>query len=142
MKKKAITLELWQYVMDSSALINIQRNRSIKALEKRKGQILIPEQVAWEVAYDPRVHKNDPLKKFVLDNPDAVITFKGEEGQEYLRFASQLGIGPGEAAAMAVAFKRNIPLVIDEKETKARGKANNHGITTLSGREFLNGKSR
>jgi len=140
MRKKAFTSELWQCVMDSSSLINIQHNTGIRALEKRKGQILIPGQVAWEVAFDPRIYKNDPLRKFILNNPEVVTNLKDEEEEEYLRIASQQGIDSGEASAMAIALKRNLPLVIDEKETKARGKAKNHGITTLNGKDFLNGK--
>jgi len=140
MKKKAFTPEFWQSVMDSSSLINIQHDRGIQALEKRKGQILIPEKVAWEVAHDPRVHKNDPLKKFVLNNPEVVTSLREEEETEYLRIANQPGIHSAEAQAMAIALMRKLPIVIDEKETKARGKAKNHGIKTLSGKEFLNGK--
>jgi predicted nucleic acid-binding protein len=140
MKKKSFTLEFWQCVMDSSSLINIEHKAGIKALEKRKGGILIPEQVAYEVAFDPRVSRTDPLRKFVERYPELVTSFQGEEEEEYLRIASQPGIGPGEASAMAIALKRKLPLVIDEKETKARGKAKNHGIRTLSGQDFINGR--
>jgi hypothetical protein len=38
---------------------------------------------------------------------------------------------------MAIALKRNLTLVIDERNTKATGKANNHGIKTLGWQEFL-----
>ena len=140
MKKKDFTPELWQHIMDSSSLINIERNVGTRALEKRKGAILIPEQVANEVAFDPRVTKTDPLRRFVIKNPQVVIQFQDDEGEEYLRIVRQPGIGPGEASAMAVALKRKLPLVIDERETKARGKANNHGIATLSWQDFLEGR--
>lgn len=139
MKKKVLAPEFWQFVMDSSSHINIQKKVGIKALEKHKGQILIPESVAREVADDPRVHKDDPLKKFVENNRELVTSLKDEEEEEYLLIASQQGIDPGEAGAMAIALKRKLPLVIDERETKARGKANNHGIKTLSWIEFLKG---
>ncbi len=140
MKKKALTPEFWQYVMDSSSLINIERKEGIKALENRKGRVLIPERVAQELAHHPFVLKKDPLRLFILSNPDVVTSLKDEEEDRYLRFASQQGIDPGEAEAMAIALKRKLPLVIDEKETKARGKAKNHGIRTLSGQDFINGK--
>lgn len=140
MKKRDFAAELWQYVMDSSSLINIERNAGIRALERRKGAILIPEEVANEVAFDPRVLKGDRLRQFVIKNPQLIMQFQGDEGEEYLRIVSQPGIGSGEASAMAIASKRNLPLVIDEKNTKARGKADNHGIRTLSGRDFLAGE--
>jgi len=139
MKKKDFTLEFWQYVIDSSSLINIERNVGITVLERRKGAILLPEQVANEVAFDPKVPKTDPVRKFVESNPQVVTRFQDNEEEEYLRIVSQPGIGPGESSAMAIALKRKLPLIIDEKETRARGKAANHGITTLSGKEFLEG---
>jgi predicted nucleic acid-binding protein len=139
MKKKGFTLELWRYVMDASALINIERNGGIRALGKRKGAILLSEQVAKEVAFDPRIRKSDPLRQFVIRNAQMITEFEDDEGEEYLRIARQPGIGAGEASAMAIALKRKLPLVIDEKDTKARGKANNHGIQTLSGEDFLAG---
>lgn len=139
MKKKAFALKFWRYIMDSSSLINIQRNVGIRALKKRMGAILIAPQVAYEVAFDPRVRKTDPLRQFVIENPQVVTQFQHDEEEEYLSFASQPGIGPGEASAMAIALKRNIPLVIDERDTKAKGKANNHGIKTLNWKEFLKG---
>jgi predicted nucleic acid-binding protein len=138
LKKKGFTLELWRYVMDSSALINIERNGSIRALEKRKGAIIISEQVAKEVAFDERIRKSDPLRHFVIKNPQIITLFEDDEEIECLKIASQQGIDEGEASAMAIALKRELPLVIDEKDTKAKGKANNHGIKTLSGQDFLN----
>lgn len=140
MKKKDFIPEFWKYIIDASSLINIERNEGINELEKRKGGIILPEQVAYEVAYDPRVSKSDPLRKFVLENPEVIIKFQDDEEEEYLRIARQSDIGPGEASAMAMALKRHFPLVIDERETKARGKANNHGITTLSSKDFLEGR--
>lgn len=126
--------------MDSSSLINIQHSAGIRALDSRKGAILIPEKVAYEVAFDPRVTRTDVLRQFVVDNPKLVTQLRNDEGEEYLRIARQSGIGTGEASAMAIALKRKLPLVIDEKETRARGKAKNHQIVTLSGEDFLEGK--
>jgi predicted nucleic acid-binding protein len=139
MKKKPAPLELWPCVMDSSSLINIQRKSGVRALERRKGRMVVPEKVAYEVAHDPRVLRADPLRKFILDNPEIVTSLEIGEEQEYLRIAAQPGIDPGEAQAMAIALTRKLPLVIDEKETRARGKANNHGISTLNAEDFMNG---
>lgn len=137
MKKKIFAQQLWRYVVDSSSLINIERKEGIKTLEQRKGAILISERVAYEVAYDPRILKTDPLRLFVLRNPRMITQFQNNEGEEYLRILKQQGIDAGEASAMAIALKRKHPLVIDERDTKATGKANNHGVKTLSWQKFL-----
>jgi len=139
--KKKFAPSLWQYVMDSSALINIERQDGIIELKKRIDTILIPEKVAEEVAFDHRIKRNDPLKKFVERyKENIVVAFIGNEEQDYLKIASIPGIDPGEAAAMAIALNRNLPLVIDERNTKATGKARELGIETLSYRKFLIGK--
>ncbi|MEW6162993.1 MAG: hypothetical protein AB1606_06755 [Nitrospirota bacterium] len=139
MNKKSYSLELWQRVLDSSSLINIQQNKGTKFLEKRKGAILISERVKYEVADDPRIRKSDQLRLFVLKHPEIVTQFKNNEEDEYLRILRQQGIDAGEASAMAIAIKRKLPLVIDERNTKATGKAHNHGIETLSWEEFVKG---
>ena len=139
MKKKSYNLELWQRVLDSSSLINIQQNEGIKILEKRKGAILISERVKYEVADDPRIRKRDPLKEFIAKYPEVVTQFKDNEEDKYLRILRQQGIDAGEASAMAIAINRKLPLVIDERNTKATGKAQNHGIKTLSWQEFVKG---
>ena len=136
MKKKAFTRKLWQFVMDSSSLINIEKNMRIKYLKQRKDEILLSERVAYEVAYHPKIKKNDPLRQFVLKNPEVITQFQDNEEDEYLRILTQQGIDDGEASAMAIALNRGFPLVIDERNTKAKGKANNHGIKTLSWSEF------
>jgi predicted nucleic acid-binding protein len=136
-KKKAFTREFWQYVIDSSSLINIEKNEGVKALEQRKGAILISKRVAYEVADDPKILKTDPLRKFVSRNPQVITQFQSNEEEEYLRILRQQGIDPGEASVMAIALKRRLPLVIDERDTKATGKANNHRIKTLSWQKFL-----
>ena len=139
MKKKAFTPEFWQYLLDSSSLINIEQTAGVKLLEQRRGAILVSEWVAYEVAYDPKVTKTDPLRQFVLRNPQVITQFQDNEEDECLQILRQPGIDPGEASAMAIALKRKLPLVIDERDTKATGKAKNHGITTLSWQEFLRG---
>src|SRR3989442_7222692 len=124
MKKRHISGELWQHVVDSSSLINIQRRHGIGSLKKRMGSILVPEKVAEEVAFDPRIPQSDSLKRFIESHPQIVSAFQDTaEEEEYLRILKQTGIGPGEAAAMAMAVSRRLPLVIDEKETRATGKA-------------------
>jgi len=66
-----------------------------------------------------------------------VTPFQDNEEEEYLRILLQPGIDPGEASAITIASKRKLPLVIDERDTKATGKAKNHGVNTLSWQKFL-----
>ncbi|MBL7210125.1 MAG: hypothetical protein ISS52_08505 [Dehalococcoidia bacterium] len=135
--KRLFAREFWQYIIDSSSLINIEQTKGIKALEQRRGALLISERIAFEVAYHPEIRKTDRLRQFVLRNPEVITPFKDNEEKEYLQILRQPGIDPGEASAMAIALKRKLPLVIDERDTKATGKAKNHGIHTLSWHEFL-----
>ena len=137
MRKKGLARQLWQYVIDSSSLINIEQNRGVGDLKRRRAAILISERVEYEVARDPKILKADRLRQFVLDNPQIVTPFQNDEEMEYLRILRQPGIDPGEASVIAIASKRQLPLVIDERDTKASGKARNHGIDTLRWQKFL-----
>jgi len=137
MKKKSIARGLWQYVIDSSSLINIEQNRGVRTLGQRIGAILISERVAYEVAEDPKILKTDLLRQFVVANPQIVTQFQNNEEEEYLMVLRQPGIDEGEASVIAIASKRHLTLVIDERDTKATGKAKNHGVNTLSWQEFL-----
>jgi len=137
MKKKGFAREFWQYVMDSSSLINIEQNRGVRTLEQRRGAIIISERVAYEVAEDPKILKTDPLRQFVMVNPQIVTQLQNDEEEEYLLVLRQPGIDEGEASVIAIASKRQLPLVIDERDTKATGKAKNHNVNTLSWQEFL-----
>ena len=137
MKKKGFAREFWQYVIDACSLINIEHNIGIKALEDRRGAIIISERVAYEVAENPKILKTDPLRQFVMANPQIVTQFQNDEEEEYLMVLRQPGIDEGEASVIAIALKRNLPLVIDERDTKATGKAKNHGVNTLGWQNFL-----
>jgi len=136
-RKKGLARQLWQYVIDSSSLINIEQNRGVGDLKRRRAAILISERVEYEVARDPKILKADRLRQFVLDNPQMVTPFQIGEEMEYLRILRQPGIDPGEASVIAIASKRQLPLVIDERDTKASGKARNHGVNTLRWQKFL-----
>ena len=133
MGKKSVQPELFQYVFDASSLINIERSGQMALLRSLKGALLIPEKVAQEVG-----QPNTPLQRFTATYPDVIVQFQnaGEE-HDYLRFCSQRVIDEGEASAMAIALNRNKQLVIDERETKATGKAREHGIEILSSQDFI-----
>jgi len=99
-------------------------------LRKRKGDILIPEKVAQEIN-----QPNTPLSRFIVRYPEIIAEFKNDEGQEYLRVRSQIGIDDGEASAIAIAIRRKLSLVIDDKKGKL--KAENHGVKTCGWRDFI-----
>lgn len=122
--------ELFQFVFDASSLINIERKRKLGKLRKSKGAVLIPEKVAREVNVP-----NSPLHRFINRYPQVITSFQPNEEEAYLRIRSQLGIDDGEAAAIAVALKRKLPLVIDD--IKGKTKSENHGIRTLSWQDFI-----
>lgn len=130
MQKKAFQKALFQHVIDASSLINIERNRNMTQLRRRKGEILIPVKVAEEVN-----QPNTPLSRFIDNYPQIITQFQNNEEEEYLRVRRQVGIDDGEAAAIAISFKRKIPLVIDDKRGKE--KAENHGIQTLGWKNFI-----
>ena len=133
----SVQKSLFQYVLDSSSLINIDREKKMNILRKRKGDVLIPEKVAYEVAYDPQIRSDDRLRKFILRCPELVTQFQKGEEEEYLRMRSQAGIHDADAAAIAIALKRRLPLVIDDK--KAKEKAKNHSVETLAWQDFVRG---
>ena len=89
------------------------------------------------MAENPKILKTDPLRQFVMANPQIVTQFQNDEEEEYLMVLRQPGIDEGEASVIAIASKRQLPLVVDERDTKATGKAKNHNVNTLSWQEFL-----
>lgn len=123
------------HVMDASSLINIERTKKMKLLRQNKGSVLIPEKIAREVAFAPGISRSKPLKKFILKHPELVTPFQNDEENEYLRLRSEPGIHDGEAAAIAVALKRKLPLVIDD--VRGKTKAQSLSIPTKSWKEFL-----
>lgn len=127
-----IQSSLFQKVFDTSSLINIKNNKKMKLLRQRKGEILIPEKVAKEIN---RGSSRDPLRRFIDRFPEVVSYFLNNEEDEYLKVRSQIGIGDGEAAAIAIAVKRNLPLVIDDQ--KGMWKAQNHSVKTFAWDDFV-----
>jgi len=127
----AFQKSLFQCVFDSSSLINVERNKKMTVLRRRRGEVLIPAKVEEEVN-----QPNTPLHRFITRFRQQVVTpFQNNEEQEYLRVRSQRGIHDADAAAIAMAMKRRLTLVIDDK--RAREKAESHGIETLSWQDFI-----
>ncbi len=95
----------------------------------------MPEKVAEEVK-----QPGSPLKRFLDSYPSIIAPFTQEEEDLYLEVRAQPGIDDGEAAAIALAQSRKLPLVIEDK--KGKSKAQNHGIRCLSSEEFLSQRAR
>jgi len=128
----AFEKSLFQYLFDSSSLINIERNKKMTILRKRRGEVLIPGKVATEIN-----QPNTPLHRFISKFYQVITQFQNNEEEEYLRVRSQVGIDDGEAAAIAMAIKRRLPLVIDDK--KGIEKAENHDVKTFAWQDFVKG---
>ena len=126
-------VSLFRYVFDASSLINIERNRKITQLRRRRAEVLIPEKVAEEVQ-----QPNTPLGRFINKYyHQVVINFEENEEYEYLRIRGQKDIHDGEATVIAIAVSRRLPIVIDD--VAGRNKAKNHQIRTLSWEDFIRG---
>ena len=123
---------LFQHVFDSSSLIEIERKRHMNDLRRRRSEVVLPEKVANEVGT-----KGTPLFGFIAHYPEVVSAFDSAEESAYLQIRSQVGIHDGEAAAIAVASVRRIPLVIEDK--RGRTKAASHGVGCLTWNEFIHG---
>ena len=122
-----------KHVFDSSSLINIERNRKMSVLRQRRHEVLIPGKVEGEVN-----QPNTPLNRFITRFYQQVVApFRNNEEEEYLRVRSQRGIHDADAAAIAMAIRRQLTLVIDDK--KAKEKAENHGVETLTWQDFVKG---
>ena len=102
-------------------------------LRRRKDEVLIPVKVAAEVN-----QPNTPLHRFVSNFRETITQFEKDEEEEYLRVRSQVGIDDGEAAAIAIAIKRHLLLIIDDR--KAKEKADKHGVQTLTWDDFVKGR--
>ena len=129
-RARHVEASLFQHVLDSSSLINFERRRQINELRKRRGEVVVPQKVAEEVK-----QPGSPLKRFFDAYPSLVIPFSQDEEELYLQVRVQQGIDDGEAAAIALAQSRRLPLVIDDK--KGKSKAENHGIHCLRSDQFL-----
>ena len=123
---------LFQHVFDSYSLIEIERKHHMTDLRKRRSEVVLPKKVAEEVGT-----RGTPLFRFIRHCPGVVSAFDSAEESAYLQIRSQVGIHDGEAAAIAVASVRKIPLVIEDKRGKA--KAASHGVSCLTWNDFIHG---
>jgi len=123
---------LFQHVFDSSSLIEIERKHHIADLRRRRSEVVLPEKVAEEVGT-----RGTPLFRFIKHCPEVVSAFDSAEESAYLQIRAQVGVHDGEAAAIAVASVRKMPLVIEDK--RGRTKAASHGVGCLTWNEFIHG---
>ena len=104
----------------------------MRDLRRRAGELMLPKKVAEEV-----MQPGTPLKRFLEAHREVIVTFRPQEENEYLRVLKQPGIDEGEAAAIAVALNRELPLVVEDR--RGRAKAENHGIKCLTWKEWCSG---
>ena len=124
---------LFQYVFDSSSLIQIERNKQMTSLRRRHAEVLLPEKVAEEVR-----QPGSPMQRFLDRYPNVVTSLTPSEEEEYLQMLKQPGIGEGEAAALALATSRgSLPIVIEDR--RGRHKAENHNLRLLYWQDFVQG---
>ena len=131
---KYVSKSLFQFVFDSSSLIWIERRSFMTHLRRRHSEVVMPEKVAEEVR-----QPGTPLENFLDRHPHVVTPLSAPEENRYLEIRGQPGIHNAEAAAITVALSRGLPLVIDESQKRARGKAENHGIRCLGWGDFIKG---
>lgn len=128
-KASASSGVLFRYVFDASSLINIERAKKTPLLRANFKQVLIPVKVAIEVN-----QKNSPLQRFLKRYPHVVTELTEAEGLTSLQLLARPSIHDGEAEAIAVAYHRNLALVMDDGQPSiiARGM----GIATLKWTDY------
>ena len=102
-------------------------------LRARHAEIVIPAKVSEEVS-----SQTSPLKRFIKRFPHVVVTLTKQEETRYLGLLGQRGVDPGEAASIAIAENRRLPLVIIDGVPKRL--ATRLGIKCINWRDFVAGR--
>lgn len=125
------------YVLDTSAIINLERSNHLKQLLVFPGDwLIVPSIVAREL--NPNISGTPAATKNWL-NGGKVAMFIDKEESLYRRLVLHPGVDDGEAQAIAMARNRGATLVIDEKKNgQVWNIAESHGIRCISSAEFLN----
>ena len=118
-----------RYVLDATTLINFERSSDLKRLPPAGVRLFIPDRVAREVNR-PQTRLETWLKR----HPRLVTAMLPEESRLYLELIRQPEIHDGEAAALAIASRRQAQLVTDD--IAAQRKAAAHTVECLSTVEF------
>lgn len=102
----------------------------MEVLRTRSSEVVVPE----KLARDELLGRDSPVRRFIRKNPEVVTPMTAIEDRRYLELLKEPGIHKGEAAAIAVAEVRHLPLVIDDGS--ARRTARRLGIRCLRWKEF------
>jgi predicted nucleic acid-binding protein len=73
-----------------------------------------------------------------LSHPFWVTKLSNSEGEEYLKLRREPGIDDADACAIAIAYKRNLPLVTDDGCAKRL--ALRLGVSIINWRDFVAGR--
>jgi len=121
---------LFRHVLDACALTDIERDNKMAALRRRCDEVVIPDKVAKEVG-----QPGTALRRFLESHHDVVIRLSDSEGEEYLKLRREPGIDDADACAIAIAYKRGLPLVTGDG--CASRIAGGLGVKTMDWRSFI-----
>ena len=124
------------YVLDASAIINLEKKKLIAGLESPGDWIMVATIVAGEINPDfPGTP--EATKQWLRSGKITGLTTLEEA--TFRKLILKPGMDPGESQAIAVAYSRHKTLVIDEKKTgSVWGTATGMGIRCIDSSQFIN----
>ena len=124
------------YVVDTSAIINLERSNQLIGFELPGDWIIVPSAVAREL--NPNYHGTPEATKRWLQK-GKISKFTSDEELLYRKLILHPSVDDGEAQAIAMAFCRKKTLVIDEKRKGQVWEiAESYGIRCIDSEQFLN----
>lgn len=123
------------YVLDTSAIINLERSKQLIVFELPGDWIIVPSFVAGEL--NPNFHGTPEATKRWLRR-GKISKFTGDEELIFRKLILYPAVDDGEAQAIAMAYCRKKTLVIDEKRNGQVWKiAERFGIRCIDSKQFL-----
>ncbi|MBC7767385.1 MAG: hypothetical protein H7124_01220 [Phycisphaerales bacterium] len=126
-------------VLDASVAINLlatgQPWSILAALDFRAH---VPEQVLREVVRCPitkRGYENDEKHPFRISPNVEIVQLSNAEVEDFVAIAQH--VGDGEAASIAVALARRLPLALDDRRARSIAKARGGTISLVWTTELL-----
>jgi len=123
------------YVIDTSAIINLERSNQLTIFELPGDWIIVPSVVALEL--NPNYHGTPEATRRWLKR-GKISQFTGDEELVFRKLVLHPAVDDGEAQAIAMAYCRNKTLVIDEKKNgQVWNIAESFGIRCIDSKQFL-----
>ena len=124
------------YVLETSAIINLERSNRLSKLTYPGDWLIVPSGVVMELNPD---YKGTPESTKRWLSKGRVAHFTGEEESMYRKLILNPAVDDGEAQAIAMAHYRNATLVIDEKKYGEVWRiAQSYDIKCITSEEFIN----